>query len=381
MSAATVLPSSSATVSGSNANATKQSGEPNHAGEAGGKSVWWKFTAPTNGTLVISTSGSSFDTLLGVYTGSVVSSLTTVTSNDQYNGNTSQVSFSAIAGTVYLIAVDGYGAGSGSITLSTTWTSSASVPGNDGMSAATVLPSSSATVSGSNANATKQSGEPNHAGEAGGKSVWWKFTAPTNGTLVISTSGSSFDTLLGVYTGSVVSSLTTVTSNDDFGGMTSEVSFSAIAGTVYLIAVDGYSGSQGEVTLSIEWTHLFGSASPVRVFDTRPGQSAFRNVAPAKVGGGYELRVKVTDVPGVVPASGVGAVSLNVTVTEPDGAGYVTVYPCDERPLASNLNFSAGQTVPNAVIAGVSGAGEVCFYSSVPTHIIADVGGWFASNA
>jgi hypothetical protein len=99
------------------------------------------------------------------------------------------------------------------------------------------------------------------------------------------------------------------------------------------------------------------------------------------VGGGYELRVKVTDVPGVVPASGVGAVSLNVTVTEPDGAGYVTVYPCDERPLASNLNFSAGQTVPNAVIAGVSGAGEVCFYSSVPTHIIADVSGWFASNA
>jgi hypothetical protein len=45
-----------------------------------------------------------------------------------------------------------------------------------------------------------------------------------------------------------------------------------------------------------------------------------------------------------------GAVSLNVTVTDPVGPGFVTVYPCGERPLASNVNFTSGQTVPNAVI-------------------------------
>jgi hypothetical protein len=117
------------------------------------------------------------------------------------------------------------------------------------------------------------------------------------------------------------------------------------------------------------------------VFDTRPGQSGIRSVSKAKVGGGYQLRVKVTDLPGVVPASGVGAVSLNVTVTQPDGPGYVTVYPCGTQPNASSLNYVAGQTIPNAVIAPVSAQGEVCFYSQSPTHILADVNGWFASGA
>ena len=73
-----------------------------------------------------------------------------------------------------------------------------------------------------------------------------------------------------------------------------------------------------------------------------------------------------------------GAVSLNVTAVGPVGAGYVTVYPCGARPNASNLNFVAGQTVPNAVITPVSANGEVCFYASVNTEILADINGWFA---
>jgi hypothetical protein len=125
----------------------------------------------------------------------------------------------------------------------------------------------------------------------------------------------------------------------------------------------------------------FTSVTPSRVFDTRPGQSGIRSVSKAKVGGGYQLRVKVTDLPGVVPASGVGAVSMNVTVTEPDGPGYVTVYPCGTQPNASSLNYVAGQTIPNAVIAPVSAQGEVCFFSQSPTHILADVNGWFAVGA
>ena len=69
----------------------------------------------------------------------------------------------------------------------------------------------------------------------------------------------------------------------------------------------------------------------------------------------------------------------SVTVTETSGSGFVTVYPGGvTRPTASSLNFTTGQTVPNAVIAQVSGAGEVCFFSSVSAHLIADVHGWFA---
>jgi hypothetical protein len=81
----------------------------------------------------------------------------------------------------------------------------------------------------------------------------------------------------------------------------------------------------------------------------------------------------------VLAALGVGAVSLNVTVTEPDGAGYVTVYPCGTKPLASSLNYVAGQTIPNAVIAPALAQGEVCFYSTQQTHILADVNGWFSN--
>ena len=125
----------------------------------------------------------------------------------------------------------------------------------------------------------------------------------------------------------------------------------------------------------------FTPSTPSRVFDTRPGEGGLRVVSKQKVGGLTELRVKVTDLSGLVPASGVGAVSLNVTVTEAGGSGFVTVYPCGTKPNASSLNYVAGQTVPNAVIAPVSAQGEVCFYSQAPVHLLADVNGWFAEGA
>ena len=78
----------------------------------------------------------------------------------------------------------------------------------------------------------------------------------------------------------------------------------------------------------------------------------------------------------------IGAVSLNVTVTEDlenptTGGGYVTVFPCGTRPDASNLNFVAGQTVANAVIAPVSPAGTICFYVYGTAHLLADVSGFY----
>ena len=84
---------------------------------------------------------------------------------------------------------------------------------------------------------------------------------------------------------------------------------------------------------------------------------------------------------GGVPASGVGAVSLNVTATEPAAGGFVTVFPCGARELVSSLNYSVGQTVANSVIAPVSASGSVCFFSSAPTHLVVDVNGWFAAGA
>ena len=72
------------------------------------------------------------------------------------------------------------------------------------------------------------------------------------------------------------------------------------------------------------------------------------------------------------------SVALNVTVTETVGPGFVTVYPCgSQQPLASNLNYVGGQTVPNAVIARVGSGGAVCLFVSEGTHLVADVTGYF----
>lgn len=109
------------------------------------------------------------------------------------------------------------------------------------------------TYTGSNMTATKEPGEPDHAGNPGGKSVWWSWTAPTNGPVVITTAGSSFDTLLAVYTGSAVNALTWVASNnqDPLGGVTSRLTLAAVAGTTYHLAVDGANGEIGTITLNL----------------------------------------------------------------------------------------------------------------------------------
>lgn len=239
----------------SSTGATKEAGEPAHAGNTGGASVWYSWTALSSGTVTIDTVGSSFDTLMGVYTGTSVSTLTAVASNDDIDtaGKVyqSRVSFSAVAGTTYEIAVDGWNGASGTVDLN--W-AMVSAPANDNFVNARTLSTASGTLSVSSIGATKESGEPNHGGSAGGASVWFSWTAPSNGSMSVTTAGSSFDTLLGVYTGTSLSALTTVASNDDVSSTdrTSGASFSVTAGTTYRIAVDGWKGATG--TVSLNWT-------------------------------------------------------------------------------------------------------------------------------
>jgi hypothetical protein len=75
------------------------------------------------------------------------------------------------------------------------------------------------------------------------------------------------------------------------------------------------------------------------------------------------------------------AMVFNATVTEPELAGYLTAYPCaPEPPNASNVNFVAGQSVPNMVISAIASTGEVCFYNSAPLQWIVDVSGYFTNS-
>ena len=118
---ATVLVGMSGMVSVTNLDATIESGEPLHAGVPGGSSVWWSWTAPASGTAEFSTAMSDFDTILAVYVGTSVDALTFIAGNDDEGASsTSQVEFSLVGGTVYRIAVDGFGGAEGSILLS--WT-------------------------------------------------------------------------------------------------------------------------------------------------------------------------------------------------------------------------------------------------------------------
>jgi hypothetical protein len=116
---------------------------------------------------------------------------------------------------------------------------------------------------GSNATATSENaqGEPAHAGKPGGRSVWYSWIAPATGLATFSTRGSDFDTLLAAYTFSLFGGLIGVAADDDSGGFrTSMISFKAVAGTRYEIAIDGYFGRTGRIVL--HWS-LESTADPL----------------------------------------------------------------------------------------------------------------------
>lgn len=120
----------------------------------------------------------------------------------------------------------------------------------------------------------------------------------------------------------------------------------------------------------------YNPLTPARVMDTRGGIGA-----AARLGPNTTMDIQITG-RGGVPASGVSAVVLNVTVAGPTSPSYLTVFPKGERlPLASNLNYVAGQTVANAVSVKVGAEGRVSVYNAAgSTDVIADVAGWFDSN-
>jgi len=121
------------------------------------------------------------------------------------------------------------------------------------------------------------------------------------------------------------------------------------------------------------------SLTPARVLETKPGQ---KTVDGLFEGAGVSAAESVTELQvtgrGGVPDDA-SAVLMNLTAVTPDGPGFFTAYPCGEqRPLASNVNYVAGQVVPNAVLAKVGTNGKVCIYTKAASHIIADVNGYVA---
>ncbi len=228
-----------------NTGATTENGEPAIAGQAGTASLWWEWRAPTTALVRLTTSGSAYDTVLGVFTGSTIDALTPVAGNDNDAGTTtSRLEFTAQAGVTYQIAVAGKGGASGLTILDL-----GSIPANDNFASAQVITGRSAVVKATNSQTTLEPGEPVIRNRTGGKSLWYRWTAPASGRFQLALSSDGFDPLLAVYTGPSLTTLALVASSDDAdaenGGTSTAtdalVTLNAIAGTTYMIQVDGAS--------------------------------------------------------------------------------------------------------------------------------------------
>jgi hypothetical protein len=123
---------------------------------------------------------------------------------------------------------------------------------------------------------------------------------------------------------------------------------------------------------------------PARLMETRsgPGMLTVDHLyqGTGAIAAGIITSLQVAGRGGV--ATDATSAVLNVTVTEPAGNGYLTVYPCDQpRPLASNVNFTTGATVANAVIAKLAANGTTCLYSSTTVHIVVDTNGYMPAGS
>ncbi len=323
---ATVLTGSFTSDTGTNVGATGEPGEPGPiAGPGPIRSVWWQWTASFSGPVEVNTSGSDFDTILAVYTGSAVNALTLVDSNDDYYDAQSRILFNAAAGTTYRIAVDGYGGSlfgdTGNIVLNVAVT-----PSNDNFAAAPVFTGTSA--SGWNLAATGESGEPSPVlYSAPTTSVWWQWTAPASGSVEVNTVGSNFDTTLAVFTGSAVNALTLIGANDDYYGYQSRVLFDAVAGTTYHFAVDGNQQFTGSIVLNLPTSPAPTNHSPVigsqsfSLNENSPLGTVVGTVAATDPDSGQTLTYAII---GGIPA---GAFALNsatgqITVADPSLLNY-----------------------------------------------------------
>ncbi len=172
-------------------------------------------------------------------------------------------------------------------------------------------------------------------------------------------------------------------------------SLNYVAGATVPNAVISKLGTNGTICLYTQAaTHLivdingffpngaaFSALNPARLLETRSGLSTIdgqSNGIGARAADSV-TELQVTGRAGV-PADA-GAAVLNVTVTEAQGAGYVTVFPCGStRPNASSLNYVAGSTVANAVISKIGAGGKVCLYTQAGTHMIVDINGYLPGN-
>jgi M6 family metalloprotease-like protein len=307
-----------------NTGATAEVGEFSQAGCPIGRTVWYRYTPARDVRVTADTSGSGIDTVLNVWRGTSLANLTAHSCNDDVSPGTETTSrvpeFVAQAGQTYYFQVGGYyDSGANTVAVGNIHTHVRVRPLNDDFAQATTLAGTGGAATGNNQNASKEPGEPAVTGNAGGGSVWWSWTAPSSGQVVVDTqgSGAQVDTLLGVYAGASVNGLSLVAENDDIDATSnrwSRVTFDAVAGSTYRIAVDTYdNASPGE--LKVSWSLRASSTpgAPTNVTASAGDASAVVSWSPGPDNGSPITGYTVTASPGGVTTN-LGAAATSTTI-------------------------------------------------------------------
>ncbi len=373
---AQVISGSSAEVVGTNAGATGEPGEPYHVNDPGPiESVWYRWTAPGNGELTVTTCGELFSPRHEIYTGSSVDSLATVgIGGDECWDPATTGYFGVRAGTTYQIAVDGFGDGEGEFTLTLEFDELL----NDDLTDAQAISGSSVFRYGSTFGATGEPDEPNHAAASSPiESVWYRWVAPADGKVTLGSCGyDGFDPTLAAYTGASVGALTELGSSADPCGSAGAVVFGAISGSTYVIAVDGLGNGEGSFTLTLG----FDLVSPP---PAEPYNDAFAeaHVIEGTFGSLYleGWNLGATGETGEPDHAGISSPLASVWYrwTAPE-AGRVTIDTCEAFEFESALGVYTGTAVhdltPVAAGGGCAAEGSVQFDVSAGTtyHIAID---------
>lgn len=206
--------------------------------------VWYSVQFPASGIATISTCGSLYDTALELFDGTCAA-LTSLVCNDDSCGLQSSISFTATAGTTYLVRVGGFGANFGAGTILAT---QPSVVAND--ECATAIALTADVPENFDTTTATLSTPPWTCAASVAPDIWFSYTALSDNDILIQTCGSAYDTALEVFTGTCAS-LAVVGCNDDACAAQSSLTIPGTTGTSYLIRVGGFGSAFGAGTLVV----------------------------------------------------------------------------------------------------------------------------------